>query len=81
MRTGEGDPIVGTNRLRQPALGEQPLEGGNGKVLADGVEGFAHEHEARGLVCDRKGIAVAAVSKLELALEVGAPQIIRRQGL
>ena len=33
------------------------------------------------LVCDREGIAAAAVAELELALEIGAPQIIGRQGL
>jgi hypothetical protein len=32
-------------------------------------------------VGDREGIAVAAVAELELALEIGAPQIIGRQGL
>jgi hypothetical protein len=37
--------------------------------------GFAHEGEARGL-CDREGVTIAAVAELELALEVGAPQIV-----
>jgi hypothetical protein len=32
-------------------------------------------------VCDREGIAVSALAELELALEVGAPQIVGRQGL
>ena len=36
--------------------------GRNGDVLAGGLEGFAHEQEARGLVCDREGIAIAAVA-------------------
>mgnify|MGYP003694492697 CR=1 FL=1 len=32
---------------RSPALSEQPLEGSNGDFLAGGLEGFAHEEEAR----------------------------------
>jgi hypothetical protein len=54
--------------LRQSAVSEEALEGGNGDVLARCVEGFALEPEARGLVCDREGVAVAAVADLELAL-------------
>jgi len=32
--TGEGDAVVGTQGKRQPALGEQPFEGGEGQLLA-----------------------------------------------
>jgi hypothetical protein len=80
VRTGERHPIVRTNGLGEPAVSEEPLEGGNGDFLAGGLEGFAHEQEAGGLVGDGEGIAVAAVAELELTLEVGAPQIVGRQG-
>jgi hypothetical protein len=32
--SGEGDAVVGTQGKRQPALGEQPFEGGEGQLLA-----------------------------------------------
>ena len=47
----------------------------------DGFEGFAHEQEAGGLVCDRERVAVSAVAELELTLEIGAPQIVGCEGL
>ena len=41
----------------EPALSEQPLEGGDSDFLAGGLEGFAHEEEKReALVCDREGM-------------------------
>ena len=39
-------------------------------------EGFAQEQEARGLVGDGQRVAVAAIAELELALEVGTPELI-----
>jgi hypothetical protein len=60
---------------------EEALESGHCDLLAGGVEGFAHEQEGGGLVCDRKGVAVSAVTEFELALEVGAPQIVGGEGL
>ena len=45
-------------------------------VFAGRFEGLAQEQEARGMVGDGERIAVAAVAELELALEVGAPEII-----
>jgi len=68
------------NGSRQTAVGEEPLEGGNGGVLAGGFEGLARQQEARRLVCDRQGVAVSAVVDFELALEVGALQIVGREG-
>ena len=75
--TGEGDAIVGANGLRQAAIGEKALEGGKSDFLARSFEGFAHEQEEGRLFRDRERIAVSAVAELELAFEVGAPQIVR----
>ena len=36
------------------------------------------EHVAGGLIGHRQGVTVAAIAELELALEIGAPQIIGR---
>ena len=60
----------------QAALAEQLLEGGDGGVFAGGFQRFAQQQEARGVVGDGQRIAVLAVAELELALEVGAPQIV-----
>jgi hypothetical protein len=35
--------------------------------------------EAGSIVCDREWIAVAAIAELELALEVGTPELVRAQ--
>ena len=40
------------------------------------VEGFAEQDEARGVVCDGERVAVPAVAELELALEIGAPEVV-----
>jgi hypothetical protein len=52
------------------------LEGGDGEVFACRIKGFAQKREARGMVGDGQRIAVSAVAELELALEIGAPQVI-----
>jgi hypothetical protein len=75
--TSEGDAIVGANGRRQAALDKQLLEGGECEVLAGGLQSFAQEQEARGMVGDGERVAIAAVAELELALEVGAPKVVR----
>ena len=52
-----------------------------GQMHARGLEGLAHEQEARGLVGYGQRVAVSAVTELELALEVGAPQLVGRESL
>ena len=42
------------------------------------IECFAHEQIARGVIGDGERITVFAVAELELAFEVGAPKIVRR---
>ena len=44
-------------------------------------ERFAQQQEARGVVGDGQRVAVAAIAELELALEVGAPQIVGQRRL
>ena len=78
---GEGNPVIGADGGGQAAFGKQLLEGGEGGFLAHRFQRFAEQQETRGMVGDRQGIAVAAVAELELALEVGAPQVVRRQAL
>jgi len=75
---GEGNAVVGADGLRQAALGEELLEGGDGKVLAGRFEGFAEQQEARGVVSDGQRVAIPSVAELELAFEVGAPELVGR---
>ncbi len=63
------------------ALLEEPDEGFDDRPLLRAFESFAREDHARGLVGHRQGVTVAAVARLELALEIGAPQIVGAGGL
>jgi hypothetical protein len=72
--TGEGDAVVGADRVGQATVAEQLFEGGAGKVLAGGVECLAQQQETRGVVGNGEWVAVPPIAELELALEVGAPE-------
>jgi len=78
VRAGKGDAMVRADRLGPATLAEPLREGGDDRVFADRFEGFAEQQEARGVVRDGQRVAVAAVAQLELALAVGAAQIVRR---
>ncbi len=73
---GEGNTIVGADGGGETAFAEETFEGGHDGVFAGPLVGFAHEQEARGVICHGEGIAVAPVAELELALEVGTPEIV-----
>jgi hypothetical protein len=75
---GEGHAVVGANGCWQAALEEELLERGDRRVLARGLQSFAHQQETRSVVGDGERVAVLAVAQLELPLEVGAPQIVGR---
>jgi hypothetical protein len=66
---GEGHAVVGANGGRQAALEEELLEeelleGGDGGLLPDGLECFAHQQEAGGVVSDGEVVAVLAIASL-----------------
>jgi hypothetical protein len=71
--TGEGDAVVGANRLGQAALGERPLGCREGQLLTVDSSASHKKQEARGMVGDRQRVAIVSIVELELALEVGAP--------
>ena len=81
VRGGERHPIVGADRRGQAALLEQAVERGDDRILARRLQRLAHQQIARDLIGDGERIAPAAVAEAELALEVGAPQIVGRHGL
>ena len=74
--TGEGDAVVGADGPRQPAFGKSRSKAVNARSSRVEFESFAQQQEARGVVGDGERIAVASIAELELALEVGAPQIV-----
>ncbi len=74
--TGEGNAVVGADRLRQAALAKQSFEGRESGLLACRFQRLAEKQEARGVVGDGQRIAIASVTELELALEVGAPEFV-----
>src|SRR3954469_15932022 len=74
--TGEGHAVVGADRERQASLTEQSFGGRAGEGFAGRLQSFAQEQETRGMVCDGQRVAVPPVAELELAFEVGAPQVI-----
>src|SRR6267143_560638 len=78
VRTSERHAIVGPDRLGQATLLEELLEGSDSKVLAGRFKGFAEQQKARGVVGDSQRKAVPAIAELELALEIGAPEVVWR---
>ena len=74
--TGERQPVVAADGDGQAAVTEQPLERGDDRGFPGRFEGLAQQQIARRMVGDRQGVTVAAIAELELALEVGAPQVV-----
>ena len=74
---GEGQAVVASDGGGQAAFPEQADEGLDDRALPC-VDSRASQASriARGLVGHRQGVTVAAVAEPELALEVGAPQIV-----
>lgn len=74
--TGEGHAIVGSDRLGQAELLEAALEHGEGIGFLRRVQRLASQEIATGEIGDRQWIAVALVGEHELALVIGAPQVV-----
>lgn len=75
---GERHAVVGADGLWQPAALEELLKDQNGAALLHRRQGLNAKHEARVGVVDRKRVAVDAIKRLELALEVFCPDLVRR---
>ena len=76
---GEGNAVVGADGGGQAAFPEQALKGLDDRAfLAVDARASTGQKIARGLVGDGQRVTVAAVAEPELALEVGAPQIVGR---
>jgi hypothetical protein len=78
---GEGNAIIGADRVRQAALFKQALEGSKSGLLGIRFHGFAQQQIARSMIGDRQWITVAPIAEHELAFVVGAPQCVGVQAL
>ena len=76
----EGNAVVRADGLGETELLEDGLEHREGIGFLGGGERLAGEEIAAGEVGDRQRIAIASVGEHELALVVGAPQIIGLAG-
>src|ERR1043166_5751946 len=73
----KGNAVVGADGLGQAELLEHGLKYREGVGFLGGGEGFAGEQVSAGKVGDRQRIAIAPIGEHELALVIGAPQLIR----
>ena len=60
---------------------EETMKSFEDRDLLRRFKGFQEKKLAGGLVCDGQGVTIPSVAELELALEIGAPQIVGRQSL
>ena len=74
----KGTPLSERMAAGRPRSREQPLEGGEGELFARRFQSLAQQQIARGVIGDGERVAIAPVAELELALEVGAPEIVGR---
>src|SRR5207237_9201684 len=73
---GEGDPVVGANRARQPILAKQAIEDRAHPVSFRREQAVAREEIAGVLVGDRQRITVDPVARAEVPFEVRRPEIV-----
>ena len=73
---GEGHPVVGADDLRKAVLLEEPQEDRSCQANRGGGESLAAEKETTVAVDEGQGEAIEPVAGLELALEVGGPDIV-----
>jgi len=74
---GEGDAVVGADRQRQPKVFKNPFKHGKCVHLLGCAQGLAAQQIAARRVGDGQRVAVPFIGEHELALVIGAPQIVR----
>jgi hypothetical protein len=77
---GEGHAVVGANGARQPVLPEQAVEDGPHAVAFGREQTMAGQEIPGVLVGNRQGVAVDAIARAEVALEIGGPEIVGLRG-
>jgi len=79
VRGSERDSVVRADCAGQAAFPEKPLKRLKSKLCAVGFHRLAKQQIPGGVIGDRQRIAVSFVAELELALIVGAPEIVRAE--
>jgi hypothetical protein len=77
-RRGEGRPVVGADGVRQAHLAEERAEDRFRALSLHRMQAVTREHAATEVVGHRERIAILAVARAELALEVGGPDLLGR---
>ena len=77
----EGHAVVGADGFGQAELLEDAFEHCEGKGFLRGRKRLASEKITAGKISDGQGIAVTPVREHELALVIGAPQLVGFEGL
>src|ERR1700693_3480986 len=73
----EGHAVVTANVDRQAALLKKPLKHSKSVIFAGGRKSLTGEEKTASVISDGQWIAVLMITQPELALVVGAPQLIR----
>src|SRR5271156_5133593 len=72
----KGNAVIATDAGRQPTLFKKPFKHSESVVFSGGRQGFTGEQKTAGVIGDCQRIAVRPISEQELALIVGAPQLV-----
>src|SRR6202041_3126226 len=72
----EGNTVSAADAGWQAALLKKPFQHGESVVFSGGRQGFTGEQKTAGVIGDCQRIAVLVISQQELALVVGAPQLV-----
>src|SRR5262245_25288093 len=73
--------VVGANGLGQSIMAKRPLAIGAGLTIGGTPQGVATQKETARPIAQRKGVAKRPITHAKLTLEVGAPQLVGRNGL
>jgi hypothetical protein len=72
----EGHAVIAAEVGGQTTLFKEPLKPGESVVFFAGRERFAGQQIPAGMIGDRQRVAVCVISQQELALVIGAPELI-----
>src|SRR5260370_6939165 len=76
VRGGERNGVVAADVGGQAALLKKPFKHGESVVFFGGREGLTGEEKTAGVISDGQRVAVLVIAEQELALVIGAPQLI-----
>ena len=75
-RGSEGHAVIAAHVTGQTTLFKKALKDSKSVVFFGGRERLAGQQISAGMIGDGQGVAVAMISQQELALVIGAPELI-----